>query len=162
MRRHRRRRCCAAALRRQHCGFGSHCQLCSQDTHWLHFSVFVDALHNHEAVTTPSPLPGQAALRGESGCSSRKALPGPRSSAPGRRRSVAIIAVGQGCEDMLTRHVQLWFSYLVCLFLHVAVFWFFEVGRRAAAAPGLLRLGSAIEGHVWESYQDTRRNLIFQ
>ena len=36
---------------------------------------------------------------------------------------------------------QLWFSYLVFLFLHVAVFWFFEVGRRAAAAPGLLRLG---------------------
>ena len=31
---------------------------------------------------------------------------------------------------------QLWFSYLVFLLLHVAVFWFFEVGRRAAAAPG--------------------------
>ena len=25
--------------------------------------------YNHEAITTPSPLPGQAALRGESGCS---------------------------------------------------------------------------------------------
>ena len=38
--------------------------------------------HNHEAITTPSPLPGQAALRGESGCSLRKALPGPNSTAP--------------------------------------------------------------------------------
>ena len=72
---------------------------------------------------------------------------------------------------MLTRHVaalvflpcvSVWFSYLVFLFLHVVVFWFFEVGRWAAAALGLLRLGSAIEGHVWESYQDTRRNLNFQ
>ena len=35
----------------------------------------------------------QAALRWESGCSA------------GRRRSVAIIAAGLGCEDMLTRHV---------------------------------------------------------
>ena len=34
--------------------------------------------HNHEAVTTPSPVPGQAALRGKSGCSLRKALPGKR------------------------------------------------------------------------------------
>ena len=34
------------------------------------------------SITTPSPLPGQAALRGESGCSPRKALPGPSSAAP--------------------------------------------------------------------------------
>ena len=33
------RRCCAGALRLHHCGFGSRCQLCSQDTHWLYFSV---------------------------------------------------------------------------------------------------------------------------
>ena len=33
------RRCCAGALRLHHCGFGSRCQLCSQDIHWLHFSV---------------------------------------------------------------------------------------------------------------------------
>ena len=33
--------------------------------------------HNHEAITTVSPLPGQAALREESGCSPRNALPGP-------------------------------------------------------------------------------------
>ena len=49
------RRRCAGPLRLQHCGFGSRCQLCSQDTHWLQFSVFVDALHNHEAITTLSP-----------------------------------------------------------------------------------------------------------
>ena len=30
----------AEALRLDHCGFGCRCQLCSQDTHWLHFSVF--------------------------------------------------------------------------------------------------------------------------
>ena len=34
------RRCCAGALRLHHCGFGCRCQLCLQDTHWLHFSVF--------------------------------------------------------------------------------------------------------------------------
>ena len=38
--------------------------------------------HNHEAITTLSPLPGQGALREESGCSTRKALPGPSFSAP--------------------------------------------------------------------------------
>ena len=63
----------SGALRLDHCGFGCRCELCSQDTHWLHFIVFVDALHNHKATTTPSPLPGQAALRGESGCSPFKA-----------------------------------------------------------------------------------------
>ena len=34
--------------------------------------------HNHKANTTLSPLPGQAALRGESGCSHQKVLPGKR------------------------------------------------------------------------------------
>ena len=43
---------------------------------------FFDVLHTHEATTTPSLAPGQVALRGENGRSPRKALPGPRSSAP--------------------------------------------------------------------------------
>ena len=58
------RRCCAVALRLHHCGFGSRCQLRLQDTHWLHFSVLT-LLHEYEAISTLSPMPGQAALRGE-------------------------------------------------------------------------------------------------
>ena len=115
MRRHRRhhqvveRRCCAGALRLQHCGFGSRCQLCSQDTHWLHFSVFVDALHNHEAITTPSPLTGRLL------CGRRVAAPPgrhcPGSTAPmsctRSRTPKGCWTTTQrlGCEDMLTRHV---------------------------------------------------------
>ena len=44
----------------------------------LFLSVFFDTLHEYEAITTLSPIPGQAALRGGSGCSTRKALPGKR------------------------------------------------------------------------------------
>ena len=33
-------------------------------------------LHEHEAIATPSPIPGEVALRGESCCSHQKALPG--------------------------------------------------------------------------------------
>ena len=40
------RRCCAGALRLHHYGFGSRCQLCLQDTHWLHFSVFLTLFTN--------------------------------------------------------------------------------------------------------------------
>ena len=54
------------------------CHRYSQDTHYHFFCGHVLMFcHNHEAITTPSPLPGQAALWGESGCSTRKALPGP-------------------------------------------------------------------------------------
>ena len=65
------------------------------------------------------------------------------------------------CRSGVWRHTR---KTCVFLFLWVAVFffWFFQVGRRAAAAPGLRRQGSAIEGHVVGSSQDTRRNLIFQ
>ena len=66
----------SGTLRLDHCGFGSRDQLCSQDTFWFHFSVFVDPLHEHKGITTSSPMPGEAALPGESDCSPRKALPG--------------------------------------------------------------------------------------
>ena len=66
------------------------------------------------------------------------------------------------------------FSFLVFLFLWVArhmtlsdlLSLCFGPSRwdggccAGGAAPGLLRQGSSIEGHVWESYQDTRRKLI--
>ena len=49
----------------------------------------------------------------------------------------------------------------VCLD-HPTVFRRVAPGCRAwAAAPGLLRLGCIIEGHLLGSYQDTRRNLMF-
>ena len=56
--------------------FGSRCHRYLQDTHHHYFCErSLMFCHNHEAITTPSPLPGQAALRGKSGCSTRKALP---------------------------------------------------------------------------------------
>ena len=111
------RLCCAGALRLHHCGFGCRCQLCLSDTHWLHFSVFVDALYNHEAMTTPSPLPGQAALRGESGCSTRKALPRPRSSAPSTSsssscRSLPLRIYHRRCE----RYTQTGKTHDICIY----------------------------------------------
>ena len=83
MRRHRRhhqvveRRCCAGALRLHHCGFGSRCQLCSQDTHWLHFGVFWHSSRIRGCYDAYAD-----ARAGCSACSPRKALPGPRSPAP--------------------------------------------------------------------------------
>ena len=40
---------------------------CVRKTHIGCISVFFDTLHEYEAVTTLSPMPGQAAVRGESG-----------------------------------------------------------------------------------------------
>ena len=71
---------------------------CVCKTHTGCISLFFDTLHEFEAITTLSPIPGQAALWGESGCSTRKALPGKRraevffaihdtTQAAGRRRS---------------------------------------------------------------------------
>ena len=73
--------------------------------------------------------------------------------AAGRRPCGAVIAAGLVCgyNARKTR---------VFLFLWVSVCWFFQVGRRAAAASGLRRLGSAIEGHVVESSQDTRHEVL--
>ena len=51
---------------------------CVRKTHIGCISLFSDTLHEYEAITTLSPMPGQAALREESGCSTRKALPGKR------------------------------------------------------------------------------------
>ena len=64
---------------------GCRCQLCSQDTHWWHFSVSVDARHNHEAdydAFATAWVFVCCFVREESGCSPRKALPGQSSSAP--------------------------------------------------------------------------------
>ena len=66
-------------------------------------------LHEHEAITTPSPMPGQAALRRESGCSHR--CPGRvlvrlslHRRAVGRCRCVSIIA-GPSVIRKLARHM---------------------------------------------------------
>ena len=160
------RRCCAGALRLQHCRW----QLCSQDTHWLHFSVLA-------LFTTTRLLRRFRRCQGRLLCGERVAvLAGrhcPGSAAPmsctdprhqkaaGRRRSVAIIAAGLGCGDMLTRHGAALVFFLVFLSPCGGVL-VLRGGTRGGCCAGLLRLGSAIEGHVWESYQDTRRNLIFQ
>ena len=58
------RRACAGALRLDHYGFGSRCQLCSQDTHWLHFSVFLTLFTNTRLLRRFRRCPGRLALRG--------------------------------------------------------------------------------------------------
>ena len=102
------RRGWARVLRLDFHGLGRRCHQYSQDTHCHLLWFFSKFLQEHEGITTPSPLPGQAALRGESGCSSRKALPR-KSRAEvfdaihdtllddDGRRSVVIIAAGLGC-----------------------------------------------------------------
>ena len=149
------RQCCAGALRLQHRGFGSRCQLCLQDTHWLHFSVLT-------LFTTTRPLRRFGRCPGRLLCGERVAAPpgrhcpgsaAPMSCTPSKRlldddatwRSLLQVWGVKTCSQDTW---QFWFSCLVFLFLHVVVFWFFKVGRRAAAAPGLLRPGSAIESHV--------------
>ena len=123
MRRHRRphlvveRRCCAGALRLHHCVFAV--VSCVRKLHWLH--IFLT--QEYEAITTLSPIPGQAALRSESGCSHpegtaweaprRGLLRHPRHhQAAGRRRSLPQV----WCVGTRSRR----FSYLVFLFLWVA------------------------------------------
>ena len=58
----------SGAFRLDHCGFGCRCQLCSQDT-------------TMRLLRRLRHCPGRLLCR-ESGCSPRKALPGPRSSVP--------------------------------------------------------------------------------
>ena len=103
------RRCCAGALRLQHCGFGSRCQLCSQDTHWLHFSVltlFTTTRLLRRFRRCPGRYGGRVAAPPGRHCPGRGLLRLPlHRRAAGRRRSVAITAAGLRCEDMLTRHV---------------------------------------------------------
>ena len=85
---------------------------CVRKTHIGCISVlFFDTLHEYEAITTLSQMPGQAALRGESGCSTRKALPGRillrlplHRRAVGRCRCVSIIA-RPTVTRKLARHV---------------------------------------------------------
>ena len=129
------RRGCAGALRLDHYAFGSRCQLCSQDTHWLHFSVFFNTLHECEAITTLSPMPGQAALWRESGCSPRKALPGPRSSAPSTSssscRSVPLRVYHRRSE----RHTQTGKTHDICIYSFSYLRPMSQVVR-GAAAPG--------------------------
>ena len=132
----------AALLRLHHCGFGCRCQLCSQDTHWLHFSVFFSL----------SPIP-RAALReererGEEWLLSPEGIHHPRHhQAAGRQRSGLL-----GDDTAWLSLLQVWgvrtrsyrFSFLVFLFL--------QVGRRLlrrwccawAAAPGVFHRRSRV------------------
>ena len=155
----------SGALRLGHCGFGCRCQLCSQETHWLHFSVFVDALHNLEAVTTPSPLPGWAALRGESGCSPRKVCPGRVFlfvfhfivEPLGGCCCVSIIA-GPGVTCKLARHMTA--ASILRYFRSMP-----QVVRQAAAlgcCAGLLRyVPFLVEGHCGELARHKPRSFFF-
>ena len=99
------------------------------------FWCFFDTLHEYEAVTTPSPTPGQAALRGESGCSPRMALPGPRPSAPSTSssscRSVPLRVYHRRSE----RHTQTGKTHDICIYSFSCLRSIPQVVR-GAAAPG--------------------------
>ena len=111
------RRGYAGALRLDHHGFGSLCQLCSQDTHWLHyFSAFLTTLHEYEAIKTFLPMPGQATLRGESGCSLPKALPGPSSSAPSTSSSSCRSVPLRVHHRRSERHTQTGKTHDICIY----------------------------------------------
>ena len=98
--------------------------------------------HNHEAITTPSPLPGQAALRGESGCSPRKALPGPSSARLPLHRRAAGRVLLRIYQRRSGRHTNLARHRTVALFLR-----YFRVntpGRAPGCCAGLLRWAAAL------------------
>ena len=121
--------------------------------------------HNQKALMTPAPMPGQAALPGESGCSPWKALPGPSSSAPSTSSSsqwagaasyLSIIA-GPGVTPQTGKTQE---SCTVSSFFSVntsgrAV----PPGGTAAAVPGLLRLGCWRSAWCTQSLQDTSHNF---
>ena len=145
------RRGCAGALRLDHHGFGSRCQLCSQDTHWLHFSV-LDTLHEYEAITTLSSMPGQAALREESGCSHRKALPRQRSSAPSTSSSSCRSLPLRVYHRRSERHTQTGKTYDICTYSSLRSI---PVVRGAAAAAACWR-----SAWVAQALKTHARNLL--
>ena len=71
-----------------------------QDTHLL--CLFFVLFDDHEGITTPSS--GRAALRGESGCSLRKAPPWAAAPATRSAGSADIVAEGLGSGNALSRH----------------------------------------------------------
>ena len=154
------RRGCAGALRLDHLGFGSRCQLCSKDTHWLHFGAFFDTLHEYEAIATLSQIPGQAALRGVSGCSPRKALPGPKSSAPSTSSSscrsvpLRIYHRRSGC------HVQAGKTHDSCI--SSSLFSVNASGRALGCCGGQPRcVPFLVEGHCGELARHKPRSCFF-
>ena len=126
----------AAALRRhrrlQHCGFGSHCQLCSQDTHWFHFCFYFWTL-----------FPNMRLLRRfrRAGCSSGGEWPLlPEGTGPGllRRRRAAWTSLLQVWEWKHTLKTHVRFNVHFSKFRSTPQVW------TAAAA---LRLGAAARRH---------------
>ena len=84
---------------------------CVRKTHTGCISVFFDTLHEPEAITTLLPMPGQATLWGESGCSPGRHCPGRgllrlplHRRAAGRGCCVSVIA-GPGVTCKLARHM---------------------------------------------------------
>ena len=89
---------------------------CVRKTHIGCLSVFFDTLHEYEAITTLSPMPGQAALRGESGCSPWKALSGLRSSAPSTSSSSCRSLPLRVYHRRSERHTQTGKTHDICIY----------------------------------------------
>ena len=108
--------------------------------------------HNHEAITAPPPLLGQAALQRESGCSPQKSLPEKNKAAVFcaihdattllNDNAVCLsllqfLGVGSSSQDTWHFH-----TYFPCV----------SVGRRRCARAGLLRG----DGAAWSSLLQVR------
>ena len=125
------------------------------------FQCVSDIPREYEAVTTLSPMPGQAALRGVSGCSPRKALPGPSASAPSTSssscRSVPLRVYHRRSE----RHTQTGKTQDICIYY----FSFFTIetsGCARGCCAGLRRRAVvACWRSAWgaQSLQDTSCNF---
>ena len=143
---------CRFVERRRCTGAGQRCARAGASTHIITF--FCERVlmfcHSHEALTTPSPLPGQASARRvaaplESTARAdqgRGLLCHPRDHhAAERRRSLATIAAGLGSGSKLTRHVTVSDLLSLCLSQYP------QVGRRRCNRARLMRADVA----AWSS-----------
>ena len=130
---------------------------CIRETHIGCILVFFDTLHEYEAITTLSPMTGQAALRGDSGCSPRKALPGPRSSAPSTSssscRSVSLRVYHRRSE----RHTQTGKTHDVCTY---SFSYLRSIPQVVAAAACWRSAWNASRAHPIVHPLDTVRSIV--
>ena len=131
---------------------------CVRKTHIGCILVFFDSLHEYEAITTPSPMTGQAARRGESGCSSWKALPGPRSSAPSTSSSSCRSVPLRVDHRMSERHTQTGKIHDMCIY---SFSYLRSIPQVVHGAAALGCCGGVLEVRVGcTSSQDTRHKLV--
>ena len=118
------------------------------------FQCFFDTLHEYEAITTISPMPGQAPLREESGCSPRRHCPG---------RVLLRLPLHHRRSE---RHTQIGKTHDTCIYSFSYLRSVPQVVR-GAAAPGCCgvvlrrRAGGPRDVHKLSSYTPQTRCFTF-